>query len=291
MKVTLTGATGFVGRHLMRALLDRGDSVTILSRRPREGPYLEWDAQSAPPAEALEADAIIHLAGETVAQRWTPDVKQRIRDSRIDSTRALVDGILASPRKPAVLISASAIGIYGPRGDEVLTESSPPGSGFLEDVSLEWERESARAGSAGVRVVNPRIGIVLGRDGGALERMLPPFKAGVGGRLGSGDQWMSWIHIDDVAGLILFALDNPGISGPLNTTAPNPVTNSEFTSQLAAVLHRPAIFPVPVFALRLLFGEMADVLVGSQRVVPRAAMEAGYRFRYDSVEDALRSAV
>jgi uncharacterized protein len=292
MNITLTGATGFIGRHLTRALRDRGDTLTILTRTPRPGTesrYLAWDAQSAPPPEALEADAIIHLAGESVAQRWTSAVKQRIRSSRIDSTRALVDGILKSRHKPQVLISASAIGIYGDRGDEILTETSAPGSGFLEDVSIAWERESARACDAGVRVVNPRIGIVLGPGGGALEKMLTPFKAGVGGKLASGNQWMSWIHLDDVVGLILFALDHREFAGPVNTTAPNPVTNAEFTRQLAAALRRPAVFPVPEFALRALFGEMAKVLTASQRVIPQAALRSGYDFRYEHLGPALES--
>lgn len=292
MNITLTGATGFIGRHLTRALLDRGDTVTILSRRPQPDAsprYLEWDTRSAPPSEAMEADAIVHLAGESVAQRWNAEVKERIRSSRVDSTRALVNGILEAERKPRVLVSASAVGIYGSRGDEILTEDSTPGAGFLEDVGAAWEGESARAAEAGVRVVNPRIGIVLGADGGALERMLTPFKAGVGGKLGSGSQWMSWIHVDDVVGLILFAIDRPEMRGPMNATAPNPVTNGEFTQELAAVLKRPAVFPVPAFALRLLFGEMADVLLGGQRVVPQAALRAGYRFRYERLSDALRA--
>jgi uncharacterized protein len=292
MNITLTGATGFIGRHLTRALLDRGDNVTILTRTARPGAephYLPWDTQSAPPPEAMEADVIIHLAGETVAQRWNSEVKQRIRSSRIDSTRALVDGILKSRHKPLVLISASAIGIYGHRGDELLTEASAPGSGFLEDVSAAWERESARASEAGVRVVNPRIGIVLGPDGGALAQMLTPFKIGIGGKLASGTQWMSWIHVDDAIGLILLALDRGELQGPMNTTAPHPVTNADFTRELASVLRRPAIFPVPEIALRILYGEMAHVLTSSQRVVPEAALRCGYRFRFETLRPALES--
>lgn len=294
MRITLTGATGFIGRHLVESLLSRGDELAVLTRHPRPGAnprYLGWDAQSAPPAESLLADAVIHLAGENVAQRWTPQVKRRIRSSRVDSTRALVRAMEQSPHKPAVLVSMSAIGIYGDRGDEVLTESSPPGEGFLAETSLEWERESQRASELGVRVVNPRVGIVLGRDGGALPRMLTPFRAGVGGRLGRGTQWMSWIHIEDLAGILLFALDGSAITGAMNATAPAPVRNSDFTRELAHALKRPAVFPVPRFALKLLFGEMADVLLASARVEPRAALQSGYRFKFPELAAALGNIV
>jgi uncharacterized protein len=290
MRITLTGATGFIGRSLVETLRGRGDELTVLTRHPRPGTnprYLEWDTRSAPPLEALRADAIFHLAGESVAQRWTPEVKRRIRSSRVDSTRALVEAIEHSPQRPSVLISMSAIGFYGSRGDEVLTESSAPGSDFLADTSIEWEREAQRASGLGVRVVNPRIGIVLGRDGGALDRMLTPFRFGAGGRLGSGRQWISWIHIDDIAGLLLFALDYPGLRGPVNATAPMPVRNSDFTRELARALNRPAVLPVPLFALKLMFGEMGDVLVSSARVEPKAALEAGYAFRFPELAAAL----
>jgi uncharacterized protein (TIGR01777 family) len=290
MNITLTGATGFIGSHLVKALLARGHQLTILSRtaRPGENPrYLEWDARYLPPAEALHAGAVIHLAGESVAQRWTAEAKQRIRSSRIDATRMLVNGFAQAPNKPEVLISASAIGIYGPRGDEILTESSPVGSGFLEDLSAAWEMEAQRAAELGIRVVNPRFGIVLGRDGGALEKMLPPFKAGAGGRLGSGEQWMSWIHVDDAVGLLLFALEHGTVNGPMNFTAPCPRKNADFTRDLGGVLKRPAVIPAPMFALKLLFGEMASVLVASQRVVPQTATKAGYDFRYPKLRPAL----
>jgi hypothetical protein len=291
MNITITGATGFIGRHIVPALIGRGDQVTILTRSPRAGlnpKYAAWDAQSPPPREALEADAVIHLGGESVAQRWTAQAKARIRNSRIDGTRALVDGLGAAARPPAVLISASAIGIYGSRGDEVLTERSQPGSGFLEDVCVAWEREAARAMELGIRIVNPRFGIVLGQ-GGALARMLPAFQAGLGGKLGSGDQWMSWIHMDDVVGLLLAALNHADLWGPLNATGPNPVTNAEFTKELARVLKRPAMVPVPIFALKLLFGEMAEVLVSSQRVMPGAAIRCGYEFRFPELGPALEA--
>ena len=288
MNITLTGATGFIGQRLVRELVSRGDAVTILTRRARAGSpgvrYVEWDSVSPP---AVDADAVIHLAGEPVAQRWTAEVKARIRSSRVQGTRALVDGILAAQRRPAVLVSASAIGIYGDRGDEVLTETSRPGTGFLADVSVEWERESARAVAQGVRVVNPRIGIVLGSEGGALAKMLTPFKAGVGGRLGSGKQWMSWIHVADMVSLILFALDHDAAVGPFNGTAPAPVRNSEFTSELAGVLHRPGLLPVPGLALRAVFGEMSQVLLASQRVVPEKAERLGFQFRYPDLRGAL----
>ncbi len=292
MNITLTGATGFIGRHLVKALLARGDRLIILSRTARPGTnprYLIWDAKSAPPREALETDAIVHLTGESVAQRWSSEVKQRIRSSRIESTRALVAALASVEKKPAVLVSASAIGIYGQRGDEVLTESSPHGSGFLEDVTVDWERESQRAADLGIRVVNPRIGIVLGPDGGALEKMLPPFKAGAGGRLGTGEQWMSWIHIDDLVGLILFAIDRDTVRGAMNATAPRPVKNAEFTHELGGVLKRPTFVAVPALVLKLMFGEMASVVIGSERVVPRVAMQAGYQFRYPELRPAFEN--
>lgn len=292
MRITLTGATGFIGKRLVQSSIARGDEVTILTRRVRPGSnprYLGWNAATPPPAESMNADAVIHLAGEPVAQRWSAEVKQRIRASRVEGTRAIVDGLLAAPQRPPVLISASAIGIYGDRGDEELTEASRAGSGFLPEVAVAWERESARAAAHGVRVVNPRIGIVLGGDGGALEKMLTPFKAGVGGKLGSGEQWMSWIHVDDLVSMILFALGNDAASGPVNGTAPKPVRNAEFTSTLASVLHRPAVFPVPGFALRLMFGEMSEVLLGSQKVLPESARRAGFQFRYPDLRGALTS--
>lgn len=290
MNVTLTGATGFIGRPLVKSLIKRGDRVTILSRSPKSGTnprYMSWDAQSAPPAEAMNADAIIHLAGESVAQPWSGEAKHAIWSSRVDGTRMLVDGIAAAETKPRVLISASAIGIYGDRGSEVLTESSKPGSGFLEDVCVEWEHESQRAADFGVRVVNPRIGLVIGRGGGALSRMLKPFKLGIGGKLGLGTQWMSWIHVSDVAGLILFALDHDKISGPVNATAPMPVTNIEFTRDLGIALGLPAVLTIPRFALKVLYGEMSHIILASQRVIPKVARNAGYAFRFVELGHAL----
>jgi hypothetical protein len=230
---------------------------------------------------------LVHLTGEPVAQRWTPEVKQRIRSSRVDGTRNLVSALAKLSERPRVLVCASAIGYYGSRGDDLLTETSSPGGDFLAQVVVDWERAAGEAEALGIRVVPLRFGVVLGKDGGALPKMLPPFRLGLGGRLSSGQQWMSWIHVDDVIGLIRFALENSAVRGALNATALQPVTNAEFTRELAAALHRPAVFPVPGLALKLLFGEMAEVILGSQRVVPRAALSAGFRFEYPELRGAL----
>ena len=276
MNISISGASGFIGRHLMKSLSQAGHSLRALSRH-------------APPAESLrEADAIIHLAGEPVAQRWTAAAKQRILDSRVVGTRNLVEALGRFTRRPETLICASAIGYYGSRGDEILTESSAPGSGFLPEVCVAWEREALAAEAFGIRVVRVRTGVVLDANGGALVRMLPPFRMGLGGRLGSGRQWMSWIHLEDLAALFQFAVESQ-VRGPLNAVAPNPVTNSDFTRELAHALRRPAVFPVPEFALKMLFGEMADVLLASQRVAPAAAEAAGFRFRFPQLAPALES--
>ena len=273
MNIAISGASGFIGRHLVKSLALAGHSLRALSRHA--------------PAESLrEADVIIHLAGEPVAQRWTAAAKQRIRDSRVVGTHNLVETLATLPRRPEALICASAIGYYGSRGDEILTESSAPGSGFLPEVCVAWEREAQAAEAFGIRVVRVRIGVVLAAGGGALPRMLPPFRMGVGGRLGSGRQWMSWIHLEDLAALFQLAVESQ-VRGPLNAAAPHAVTNSDFTRELAHALRRPAVFPVPEFALRLLFGEMADVLLASQRVVPAAAEAAGFRFRFPQLASAL----
>jgi hypothetical protein len=273
MNIAISGASGFIGRHLVKSLALAGHSLRALSRHA--------------PAESLrESDVIIHLAGEPVAQRWTAAAKQRIRDSRVVGTHNLVETLATLPRRPEALICASAIGYYGSRGDEILTESSAPGSGFLPEVCVAWEREAQAAEAFGIRVVRVRIGVVLAAGGGALPRMLPPFRMGVGGRLGSGRQWMSWIHLEDLAALFQLAVESQ-VRGPLNAAAPHAVTNSDFTRELAHALRRPAVFPVPEFALRLLFGEMADVLLASQRVVPAAAEAAGFRFRFPQLASAL----
>ena len=291
MRITLTGGTGFIGRRLVARLLADGDSLHLLGRRARGGVrFTDWDAGAgAPPADAFEgADAVIHLAGEPVAQRWTEEARRKIRDSRVNGTQSLVQVLSNLKDRPACLVCGSAIGIYGDRGDEVLMESSPPGQGFLADVCREWEETAGRAEALGMRVVRVRIGVVLGKGGGALARMLPPFKSGLGGRLSSGRQWMSWIHLDDLVNLIRFSLTAP-LSGPVNATAPNPVSNAEFTRVLARALHRPAILPVPAAALKLMFGDMAEVLLASQRVLPQAAQSAGFRFHYPELPLALKT--
>ena len=294
MNITVTGATGFIGNRLVHELLQAGHSIHALGRKrntglPQAVRFSEWRSTEAePPSESLAtADAIVHLAGEPVAQRWTPEAKQRIRSSRVDGTRNLVTALSKQARRPQVLVCASAIGYYGSRGDEVLTETSPPGRDFLAQVVVDWEQAARQAETLGIRVVPLRFGVVLGKDGGALPKMLPPFRLGLGGRLASGQQWMSWIHVEDVIGLIRFALENATARGPMNATSLHPATNAEFTQELAAALHRPAIFPVPRFALNLLFGEMAEVIVGSQRVLPKAAQTAGFQFQYPELRQAL----
>jgi uncharacterized protein (TIGR01777 family) len=293
MQVTITGASGFIGRRLLKTLTEAGHTLHVLSRHagmnlPKGVGLSVWNpVQGPPPRESLEnADAVIHLAGEPVAQRWTPEAKRRIRESRVTGTRYLVEAVAALPRRPSALICASAIGYYGDVGDRPLDESASPGSGFLPGVCVDWEREARQAESLGLRVASVRIGLVLDPRGGALRQMLPPFRLGIGGRLGSGQQWMSWIHLADLAGLFQLALENP-LLGAVNAVAPEPVRNVEFTRELARSLHRPALFPVPPFALKILFGEMAGVLLESQRVLPRAAQSAGFRFRFPQLQPAL----
>jgi len=276
MRVAISGASGFIGRALSKRLLSAGHNVSALGRTG-------WSAES------LACDALIHLAGEPVAQRWSSKVKERIRSSRVDATQRLVDALAAVPQRPSVLVCASAVGFYGDRGAEELTETSSGASGFLGEVCAEWEAAARKAEALGMRVVLLRTGIVLGKDGGALGKMLPPFRAGVGGRIASGEQWMPWIHMDDHTRLTQFVVENAAVSGPVNACAPQPVTNAEFTRALAKVLRRPAIFPVPAFALRLLFGEMAELLVGGQRVLPKAALSAGFVFEYPEITPALKN--
>ena len=298
MNITITGATGFIGRRLIERLARAPHQIHALSRRTaaKFGDTAVWISPWDPmagepgPESVANADAIVHLAGEPVAQRWTPEAKIRIRESRVQGTRHLVQALSTQSRRPAVLVCGSAIGIYGSRGDEILSESSAAGSDYLAEVCQEWEKQAALAESLGIRVVRIRTGIVLGKGGGALEKMLPPFKAFVGGKVGSGKQWMSWIHLDDLVGIICHALENP-MHGAFNGTAPNPVTNSAFTAELARALGRPAVFPVPGFALRAMFGEMSEMLLGSQRALPRATEAAGYKFEYPELGRALRSIV
>ena len=293
MNVVISGASGFIGRRLLKTLTQRGHTLRVLSRHagtnlPAGVSMSVWDPMKGlAPADALSgADAVIHLAGEPVAQRWSAEVKRRIRESRVTGTRNLVEAMARLDAKPA-LISASASGFYGSRGDAPLDESSAPGPGFLAEVCVEWEREAFAAQNFGARVAAIRTGLALDAHGGALERMLPPFRLGIGGRLGDGKQWMPWIHLDDLAGIYTFALENP-VSGPFNGAAPNPVTNSDFTRTLSKVLGRPAIFPVPKVALGVLFGEMAEVLFDSQRVLPKQTEAAGYHFRFPELGAALK---
>ncbi len=247
-----------------------------------------WDPLAGEPSqESLEGvEAVIHLAGEPVAQRWNPEVRARIRDSRVLGTRRLVDAIARRSDRPAVLVSASAIGFYGDRGDEILIESSPPGSGFLVDVCRGWEAEADRAATLGLRVTKLRIGFVLDKSGGALAQMAPLFRAFIGGQLGSGRQWMPWIHSEDVARIFVRAVESP-VEGVWNATAPNPVRNAAFTRELARALHRPALFPVPPFALEAVFGELGRHMLDSARVIPAAALAAGFSFQYSDLSQAL----
>lgn len=297
MKITISGASGLIGRRLMKALANDRHALHVLSRHagtnmPVGVRLSAWDPpKGEPPADSLrDADAVIHLAGEPVAQRWNADVKQRIRDSRVAGTRNLVQALAKLPQRPRVLISASAVGYYGDRGDETLTESSAAGNGYLAEVCQSWEKEAQGAEALGMRVVFVRTGIVLDSRGGALQKMLPPFRMGVGGKVGSGRQWMPWIHAQDLVDLYRFALEQP-LKGPVNGAAPYPVVNADFTKTLAAALKRPAIFPVPGIALRVLFGEMADVLMASQRVLPKVAEAAGFRFQFPQLGPALADAL
>ncbi|HEY1241820.1 MAG TPA: TIGR01777 family oxidoreductase [Bryobacteraceae bacterium] len=294
MNITISGASGLIGRRLLKVLSSAGHSLHVLSRHAGTnlptgvGLLSVWDPMKGqPPRESLNrADVIIHLAGEPVAQRWTGEAKQRIRDTRVAGTRHLVEALSALERRPAALVCASAVGYYGSTGDEILDESAPPGSGFLPEVCTAWEAEARAAEALGMRVVSIRIGIALDTRGGALPQMSNPFRFGVGGRLGSGRQWMSWIHLSDLADLFRFAVENP-VRGPINGVAPNPVQNVEFTRELGRALKRPALFVVPKLALKLVFGEMSELLVEGQRVIPRAAESAGFRFRYPELGPAL----
>lgn len=299
MKVTVTGATGLIGTKLVTALKARGDDVLVLARDPEKAtgalrtPALAWDAVGGPPpAEALAGrDAVVHLAGAPVAQRWSEKAKRAILESREAGTRNLVDGLRAAQPRPAVLVCASAVGYYGPQGDEPLSESAPPGGDFLAEVCVRWEQEAARAAQDGVRVVHLRTGVVLDAGGGALRKMLPPFRAGVGGPVAGGDQYMPWIHVDDVVGLYLKALDDAGWSGAYNASAPEPVTNKAFSKALGTALRRPAIAPVPAFALRVLYGDMAEIVTEGQRAVPERALAEGYAFRHTELVPALKDAL
>jgi uncharacterized protein (TIGR01777 family) len=296
--VLVSGATGLVGGRLTAGLVRRGNAVRVLTRSPeaaarRLGAQVSpvvWDGRSLPGEALTGSAAVVHLAGEPVfAGRLTPERRRRIRDSRIESTRSLARAIGALPeaQRPRTLVCASAVGYYGDRGDELLAEEAPSGRGFLADVCRDWEAAAVLAEAHGTRVARLRIGIVLAREGGALPRMALPFRFGAGGRLGDGRQWFPWIHIDDLVALTLAILDDDRICGPVNASAPEPVRNAELTRTLARVLHRPAPFPVPAFALRLALGELADELLGSRRVIPARALAHGFAFAHADLEAAL----
>jgi uncharacterized protein (TIGR01777 family) len=313
--VLLSGGTGLVGQQLQPQL---EGPVWILTRNPEKrkssgeqatasaessaestagdsgdlGPqrhYLKWDASSRISSQDLPSvRQVVHLAGDSVADgRWTTEKKQRIRDSRVIGTRCLVNSLAALQPRPEVLVAASAVGFYGDRPGEVLTEASPPGQGFLADVCQEWEREAMAAQDLGIRVCCVRIGVVMAKQGGALDKMLPIFRSGMGGPLGTGRQYFPWIHIDDLVGLIVFCLQHPEISGPLNGVAPQAITNREFTQALAKVLGRPALIPVPRFALRLVLGQFAESLFHSQQVRPQVPLDRGYNYRFPEIQAAL----
>ena len=295
MKVLISGGSGLVGTALTQALRAEGYTVAHLVRPGGHSSPgdVRWDpASSFVNLDAMEGvDAVVNLNGASIgAGRWTPARKKLLHSSRIDSTRVLEDALSRMKQKPRVFVSASAVGYYGDRGDEILTESSSSGNDFLAILARDWETEARRAESLGIRTVITRFGIILSDQGGALPRMLTPFKLGAGGRLGSGKQWMSWVALEDVVGALRSAIASDQLSGPVNVVAPNPVRNTEFTQVLASVLHRPAIFPAPAFALRLALGEMADaLLLSSQRVEPAQLSANRYAFRFENLEPALHA--
>jgi uncharacterized protein len=295
MDYLITGASGFIGRRLVQRLLALGNEVNYLGRKrssiiDSRAAFHLWNPDETPPLNSISRlDAIVHLAGEPVAQRWNDEVKQRIYTSRTEGTRKLVSAIGELKHKPSVLVSASAVGYYGDRGDEILTEESAPGHDFLAKVCIDWERQASRAREFGARVVIIRIAVVLGREGGALKRMLTPFRLGIGGRFGSGRQWVPWIHLDDLVRLFVYAAENSNVSGPLNGSSPQPVRNADFVQALSRALHRPAIVPVPTFALKLGLGEIAGSVVSSLRVVPEATERTGFQFEHPQLESALKS--
>jgi uncharacterized protein (TIGR01777 family) len=302
MRIFVAGGTGLIGTRLVRRLRDRGDQVELLTRRPAVARDLFGAGVTAVEGEptqpgawgerAAGCDAAVNLFGENVfGRRWNAAYKQTLLDSRVNSTRHVAEALARRPRRddgqPKVLVNASAIGYYGPRGDEELTEESAPGGDFLADLCVQWEKATQPAEAAGVRTARVRIGVVLDKEGGALAQMLTPFKLFVGGPVGSGRQWLSWVHHADMVGLLLLALDNPGTSGPLNGTAPHPVTNRDFARALGRALGRPSFLPTPGFALRLALGEVADVVLTGQRVLPARAQALGYTFQFPTVDAAL----
>ena len=296
MKILITGGSGFIGTSLIKELHAAGHEVIITTRqeasnvRAEHAVPLQWTPPDLIPSDIISTiDAVINLAGEPIApKRWSEERKKRILSSRIDTTRALVESIELSYKKPKVLISASAIGYYGPRNDEFVNEDAEPSSDYLAGVCLKWEAEAQKAEALGLRVVRVRIGGVLGKGGGLLAQMEGPFNAFAGGPLGSGKQWFSWIHLDDLVGIFKYALENDAVSGPVNGTAPNPVTNRQFSKALGRALHRPAVVTVPAFAVKLALGELGGLLLTGQRVMPEKALEAGYKFKYTNIDEALK---
>lgn len=295
MQVFMTGASGLIGKAVSERLRAEGHTVFAMVRGTPRASEVQWTpGKPLDPAVFADADAVIHLAGKNVATRWTAEAKKELYESRVAGTKTISDAAAESfrrTRKPSVLISASAIGYYGVRGDEVLTEESAPGTGFLHDICVAWEAAAQSAKDAGVRVVHPRIGVVLSKHGGALAKMLPIFKLGGGGKLGNGRQWWSWIAIDDIVGAILFALKDPQLSGPVNFVGPNPVTNAEFTKILGQVMHRPTVFTVPRLALHVAMGKEAaeETALASERVLPKRLTEYGYQFAHADLRAALQN--
>jgi hypothetical protein len=297
MKILITGASGLIGKVLQKEFAEKGYDVLTATRKTSGKPNeIEWDTEKGfadnDLARLESLDAIIHLAGETISGRWTDEKKRKIMDSRIFGTRNIVAAIEKLADKPKVLLNASATGIYGDRADDIMTEESSIGDTFLAEVAENWEAEAVKAENFGVRVVLLRTGIVLAKDGGALAQMLTPFKFGLGGTIGSGKQWMSWISLEDEVRAIIFALENENVRGAINLVAPNPVTNEQFTDTLGAVVHRPTFLPLPAFAVNLAFGEMGDaLLLDSTRVLPTKLEEIGFTFNFPDLKAALEKAV
>jgi uncharacterized protein (TIGR01777 family) len=297
-QVLVSGVSGPIGAALLPALKASGARITRLMRNDSgraaaTEASIPWDPEQPLSTAAVSGfDAVIHLAGESIVGRWTESKKKKIRDSRVVGTENLASALAQAQNKPRVLVSSSAIGYYGNRGDEVLTESSPPGSGFLAEVCGQWEAATRAAADAGIRTVEIRTGVVLSSRGGALGKMLTPFKMGVGGRIGDGGQWMSWIDVQDLVRAVLHIVHSDVLHGPVNMVGPKPVKNAEFTQTLASVLHRPAIFPMPAFAVKLALGEMGEtVLLGSQQVEPAQLVNSGFRFRFETLRDSLEHAL
>jgi len=297
MRIAITGATGLIGARIVDALLARGDEVTVLSRDPLRAREAlgdveahAWGALDGPaPAAALNGrDAVVHLAGEPVAQRWNDEALRRIRDSREIGTRNLVEGIRAADPRPRTLVSASGVDYYGRRGDQPLPETTPAGDDFLAQVCVAWEREAQAAAELGLRVVNVRTAVVLDAGGGALGKMLPFFRLGIGGPVAGGGQYLPWIHADDIVGVYLRALDDESWTGPINAAAPEAPTNGEFSRALGRALHRPAIAPIPAFGVRALYGDMAEIVTNGHRVVPAKLQADGYEYRHPDLDEALK---